>query len=66
MDPRRIGGLGLSTGADVLVQVAGQRTDLAAVVADGTAASSFADANAVLGIAAHDAVLCRRVRHRPA
>jgi poly(3-hydroxybutyrate) depolymerase len=41
VDPGRIGGLGLSTGADVLVQVAGQRTDLAAVVADGTAASSF-------------------------
>ena len=50
VDPGRIGALGLSTGADVLVQVAGQRTDLAAVVADGTAASSFEDANRVLGL----------------
>jgi hypothetical protein len=43
VDPARIGGLGLSTGADVLVEVAGTRDDLAAVVADGTAAGSFAD-----------------------
>ena len=32
-DPERIGVLGLSTGADILVQVAGQGTDLKAVVA---------------------------------
>jgi len=50
VDPERIGALGLSTGADVLVQVAGQRTDLKAVVADGTAASSFADTQRVNGI----------------
>jgi poly(3-hydroxybutyrate) depolymerase len=50
VDPERIGALGLSTGADVLVQVAGQRTDLKAVVADGTAAGSFADAQRVNGI----------------
>ena len=43
VDPARIGALGLSTGADVLVEVAGTRDDLAAVVADGTAAGSFAD-----------------------
>jgi predicted alpha/beta hydrolase len=43
VDPRRIGALGLSTGADVLVDVAGERHDLAAVVADGTAAGSFDD-----------------------
>jgi uncharacterized protein len=49
VDPRRIGALGLSTGADVLVQVAGQRRDLAAVVADGTAAGSFEDVQRVLG-----------------
>jgi len=35
VDPSRIGALGLSTGADVLIQVAGQRHDLKAVVADG-------------------------------
>jgi poly(3-hydroxybutyrate) depolymerase len=52
VDPERIGALGLSTGADVLVQVAGQRTDLAAVVADGTAAGSFADTQRVMGISA--------------
>jgi len=43
VDPARIGGLGLSTGADVLVQVAGQGRDLRAVVADGAAAGSFED-----------------------
>jgi hypothetical protein len=43
VDPARIGALGLSTGADVLIEVAGTRDDLAAVVADGTAAGSFAD-----------------------
>jgi hypothetical protein len=52
VDPARIGGLGLSTGADVLVQVAGERHDLAAVVADGTAAGSFADAQRVNGLSA--------------
>ncbi|HEX5622643.1 MAG TPA: alpha/beta fold hydrolase [Solirubrobacteraceae bacterium] len=43
VDPARIGALGLSTGADVVIEVAGERHDLAAVVADGTAAGSFAD-----------------------
>ena len=43
VDPGRIGALGLSTGADVLVQAEAQRTDLHAVVADGTAAGSFED-----------------------
>jgi hypothetical protein len=43
VDPARIGALGLSTGADVLLEVAGTRDDLAAVVADGAAAGSFAD-----------------------
>jgi uncharacterized protein len=52
VDSERIGALGLSTGADVLVQVAGQRTDLKAVVADGTVASSFADTRRVNGITA--------------
>jgi uncharacterized protein len=50
VDPERIGALGLSTGADVLVQVAGQRRDLKAVVADGTAAGSFEDTQRVMGI----------------
>jgi hypothetical protein len=43
VDPRRIGALGLSTGADVLVQAAATRHDIAALVADGTAAGSFED-----------------------
>ena len=50
VDPERIGALGLSTGADVLVEVAGQRTDLRAVVGDGTAAGSFDDQQRVLGM----------------
>jgi uncharacterized protein len=52
VDPERIGALGLSTGADVLVQVAGQGTDLKAVVADGTAAGSFEDTQRVNGLTA--------------
>jgi pimeloyl-ACP methyl ester carboxylesterase len=39
----RIGALGLSTGADVLIEVAAEREDLAAVVADGAAAGSYED-----------------------
>jgi pimeloyl-ACP methyl ester carboxylesterase len=35
--------LGLSTGADVAIEVAAQRADVAAVVADGAAAGSFED-----------------------
>jgi len=43
VDPRRIGALGLSTGADVLIQSAAQRRDVAALVADGAAAGSYED-----------------------
>jgi len=43
VDPDRVGALGLSTGADVLLEVAAERDGLAAVVADGAAAGSFAD-----------------------
>jgi dienelactone hydrolase len=50
VDPQRLGALGLSTGADVLVQVAGTRRDLKAVVADGTAASSYEDVERSYGV----------------
>ncbi|HWM09090.1 MAG TPA: alpha/beta fold hydrolase [Solirubrobacteraceae bacterium] len=43
VDPARIGAVGLSTGADVLLEAAGERDDIAAVVTDGAAAGSFAD-----------------------
>lgn len=43
VDPRRIGALGLSTGADVLLEVAAQDRRVRAVVADGATASSMAD-----------------------
>jgi uncharacterized protein len=49
VDPERIGALGLSTGADVLIQVAGQGPDLKAVVADGTYAGSFEDGQRIMG-----------------
>jgi hypothetical protein len=52
VDAARIGALGLSTGADVLVQAAGQGDDLAAVVADGAVAASFEDGRRVNGITA--------------
>jgi uncharacterized protein len=44
VDPTRIGALGLSTGADVLIEVATQDNDLKAVVADGSTARSYEDA----------------------
>jgi len=39
----RIGGLGLSTGADVLIEVAAKNPDMRAIVCDGATARSFAD-----------------------
>jgi hypothetical protein len=44
--------VGLSTGADILIQVAGQGTDLKAVVADGTYAGSFEDTQRIMGVTA--------------
>jgi uncharacterized protein len=52
VDPQRIGGLGLSTGADALVQAAGQGANLHAVVADGAAAESFEDWRRLQGVTA--------------
>jgi esterase/lipase len=43
VDPHRIGALGLSTGADALLDVAPDRPDIAALVTDGAAAGSFED-----------------------
>jgi hypothetical protein len=43
VEPGRIGALGLSTGADVLIEVAATRKDLGALVSDGAAAGSFED-----------------------
>jgi dienelactone hydrolase len=50
IDDGRIGGLGLSTGADVLIHVAPERRELKAVVSDGATAASFADQTATFGI----------------
>jgi uncharacterized protein len=50
VDPERIGALGLSTGADVLIEVAAERHDVAALVADGAAAGSFEDWHNLRGI----------------
>jgi len=52
VDPERIGALGLSTGADILIQVAGRGSDLKAVVADGTYAGSFEDGQRIMGFSA--------------
>ena len=43
VDPSRIGGLGFSTGADVLIEVAARDRRLAAVVADGATIRSLSD-----------------------
>jgi uncharacterized protein len=42
-EPGRIGALGLSTGADMAIDAAGRRSDLSAVVADGSAAIGYED-----------------------
>ena len=50
VDPARIAGLGLSTGADVLIGVAAESRALKAVVADGATAASFSDYRNAFGI----------------
>ena len=50
VDPNRIGGLGLSTGANTLIEVAAQRRELKAVIAEGATARSFADYRNLSGI----------------
>jgi dipeptidyl aminopeptidase/acylaminoacyl peptidase len=50
VDPERIGGLGLSTGADVLFEVAAEDRNLKAVVADGATAESFSDYRNIKGL----------------
>ena len=46
----RIGALGLSTGADVLIEVAPEHRELKAIVGDGATVRSFADYTAVQGL----------------
>ena len=50
VDGGRIGGLGLSTGANTLIEAAAQRRELKAVVAEGSTARSFADYENLAGI----------------
>jgi alpha/beta superfamily hydrolase len=50
VDDDRIGGLGLSTGADVLIEVAAHDRRMAAVVSDGATARSFADHRNSVGL----------------
>jgi fermentation-respiration switch protein FrsA (DUF1100 family) len=49
VDPARIGALGQSTGADVLIEAAAERDDIRALVADGAAAGSYADVERLRG-----------------
>jgi uncharacterized protein len=43
VDPKRIGGLGLSVGAEMLLQTAAEAKDLAAIVSEGAGARSAAE-----------------------
>ena len=54
VDPERIGGLGLSTGGDLLLEVAADRPELTAVATDGAAAMTWEDARRI-GTAALEA-----------
>jgi dienelactone hydrolase len=49
VQPSRVGALGLSTGADMAIDVAARRDDVHAVVADGTAAIGYEDIKAFTG-----------------
>jgi len=49
VEPGRVGALGLSTGADIAIDIAARRRDVAAVVADGAAAIGYHDAEAYGG-----------------
>ena len=49
VDPERIGGLGLSTGADVLIEFVAEGGDLKAVVSDGATARSLDDQRNAVG-----------------
>jgi alpha/beta superfamily hydrolase len=42
-DVQRVGALGLSTGADIAIDIAARRSEVTAVVADGTAAIGYED-----------------------
>ena len=55
VDPARIGGLGISTGADVLLEVAADHPELAAVVTDGAAAMTWQDGRRIGGPALESA-----------
>jgi dienelactone hydrolase len=46
VEPGRVGALGLSTGADMAIDVAARRDDVKAVVADGSAAIGYEDIKA--------------------
>jgi pimeloyl-ACP methyl ester carboxylesterase len=48
-DVQRIGALGLSTGADMAIDIAARRSEVKAVVADGTAAIGFEDVKEFTG-----------------
>ena len=43
VEPGRVGALGLSTGADIAIDIAARRDDVKAVVADGSAAIGYED-----------------------
>jgi hypothetical protein len=49
VEPGRVAALGLSTGADIAIDVAARRSDVKAVVADGAAAIGFEDYEARTG-----------------
>jgi uncharacterized protein len=46
VEPGRVGALGLSTGADIAIDIAARRDDVKAVVADGSAAIGYEDIKA--------------------
>ena len=49
VQPGRVGALGLSTGADMAIDIAARRDDVNAVVADGTAAIGYEDVKEFTG-----------------
>jgi dienelactone hydrolase len=59
VDPKRIGGIGLSVGGELMLEAAAETKDLAAVVSDGAGARTMAEEVDTEGLPAADRVLGR-------
>ena len=57
VDPKRIGGIGLSVGGELMLEAAAETKDLAAVVSEGAGARTMREELDTEGIVGHDRLL---------